>query len=264
MSDHLVRNPNFRGTAAILGWRSLHNFFTSPALVIPALLFPLFFFTAFAGGLSGVSNVPGFNYPNGYTAFQFGFVLMQASAFGGVFTGFGIARDFESGFARRIMLATPNRSALLAGYVISAVVRAVVIGAMLFAIGLLVGMQVSSSFGELILLIGLALLMNLAAVLWASGIAFRFRSIQAGPLMQVPVFMILFLTPVYVPVNLLSGWIHTVARLNPVTAVVEAARSLIAAAPEYVALAYVSMSAVGCLLLYWSISGLRKAEAAGG
>lgn len=264
MSAHMERHATFKGSAAILAWRSLHNFFTNPALIIPALLFPLFFFTAFAGGLSGVQNVPGFDYPNGYTAFQFAFVLMQASAFGGVFTGFGIARDFESGFARRIMLATPNRSAILAGYVISALARAVVIGAMLFVIGLAVGMDVSSSLVELVALIGLALLMNLAAVLWASGIAFRFRSIQAGPLMQVPVFMILFLTPVYVPLNLLTGWIHTVAKLNPVTAVVEAARSLIAAAPEYVLLAYGAMSLVGLLLLYWSVSGLRSAEAAGG
>ena len=31
-----------------VAWRNLHNFFSNPALVIPALLFPLFFFIAFA------------------------------------------------------------------------------------------------------------------------------------------------------------------------------------------------------------------------
>ena len=54
----------------------------------------LFFFAAFAGGLSAVGNVPGFDFPSGYTAFQFVFVLLQSAAFGGVFTGFAIARDF--------------------------------------------------------------------------------------------------------------------------------------------------------------------------
>ena len=53
----------------------------------PSLIFPLFFFVAFAGGLSSVGDVPGFDFPSGYTAFQFVFVLLQASAFGGVFTG---------------------------------------------------------------------------------------------------------------------------------------------------------------------------------
>ena len=110
MSAHIERHSTFWGTARILGWRNLHNFFTNPSLIIPALLFPLFFFTAFAGGLSQVSEVPGFDYPLGYTAFQFVFVLLQSAAFGGVFTGFGVARDFESGFARRLLLASPNRS----------------------------------------------------------------------------------------------------------------------------------------------------------
>ena len=60
--------------------------------------------------------MPGFDFPSGYTAFQFVFVLLQASAFGGVFTGFGIASDFENGFAQRMMLAAPNRLGILAGY----------------------------------------------------------------------------------------------------------------------------------------------------
>ena len=47
-------------------------------------------------------RVPGFDYPGGYTAFQFVFVLLQSAAFGGVFTGFGIAPDFEYGFSRRL------------------------------------------------------------------------------------------------------------------------------------------------------------------
>ena len=80
-----------------MAWRTLKNVFTNPSLLFPSLAFPLFFFTAFAGGLSQVANVPGFDYPPGYTAFQFCFVLLQSAAFGGVFTGFGIARDFEYG-----------------------------------------------------------------------------------------------------------------------------------------------------------------------
>ena len=64
-------------------------------------MFPLFFLISFAGGLSSVAKAPGFDYPAGYTAFQFGFVGLQASAFGGVFQGFAIAAMFESGFGRR-------------------------------------------------------------------------------------------------------------------------------------------------------------------
>ncbi len=110
-------------------------------------MFPMFFFTAFAGGLSSVANTPGFDFPSGYTAFQFVFVLLQASAFGGVFTGFAIARDFESGFGRRLMLAAPNRVAILAGYAIAALGRAVFIWVILTAVALATGMQVGGSRG---------------------------------------------------------------------------------------------------------------------
>jgi ABC-2 type transport system permease protein len=102
------------------------------------------------------------------------------------------------------------------------------------------------------------------ALCWAAGIATRFRSLQAGPLMQMPVFLILFFAPVYVPLTLLSGWIHAVATFNPVTYLLEAGRSLVSGAPEYVAIAFGSAF---CLLLafsVWALLGMRKAEAAGG
>ena len=114
----------FLDVAYAVAWRSTRRFLKNPNLLLPTLIFPLFFFTAFAGGLSNIGNVPGFDFPAGYTAFKFVFVLLQASAFGGVFTGFGIATNFENGFARRLMLAAPNRLGIIAGYAIAAVTRA--------------------------------------------------------------------------------------------------------------------------------------------
>ncbi len=250
--------------ALAVAWRSMHNFFLNPALVIPALLFPLFFFTAFAGGLSSVAEAPGFNFPDGYTAFQFVFVLLQASAFGGVFTGFGIARDFERGFGRRLMLAAPNRSAIIVGYAIAALGRAVFVWILLTAIALAVGMKVGGSGIDLVGLYLLAAIMSVAAVLWAAGIALRFRSLQAGPLMQTPVFLILFLAPVYVPIDLLNGWVKSVANVNPITAIVEGGRDLISGAPIDVLLAYGAGLGMIVLFSVWAFTGLRSAEAAGG
>jgi ABC-2 type transport system permease protein len=256
-----VSAGGFRSVALAVAWRNLHNFFTNPALFLPALIFPLFFFTAFAGGLSRVGQAPGFDFPEGYTAFQFVFVLLQASAFGGIFTGFAMARDFESGFGRRIMLAAPQRTAILAGYALSAATRAVTIWTILTGIALLAGMAVGGDGVDLAGLYGLALLVNVAALLWAAGIALRFRSIQAGPLMQTPTFLILFLAPVYVPLDLLQGWIHTVASANPITALLEAGRGFIAGEPTVVGLAFGAALGLVALFLVWALRGLRKAEA---
>ena len=249
--------------ARAVAWRTLHNVFTNPSLFVPGLLFPLFFFTAFAGGLSRIAQAPGFDYPQGYTAFQFVFVLLQTAVFGGVFTGFGIARDFESGFARRLLLAAPHRTGIVLGYAIAALGRWFATAAVLTAVALAVGMKVGGSGIDLFGLYALAMIMNAAAVLWASGVAMRLRTMQAGPVMQMPVFLVLFFAPVYVPLSLLVGWIHAVAVANPVTRVVEAGRGFLAGSPTEVAAAFGAAAGLALLFSLWALRGLRRAEAAG-
>ena len=247
-----------------IAWRSIHNLLTNPAFLVPSLLFPTFFFVAFAGGLSRVADVPGFDFHDGYTAFQFVFVLFQASAFGGVFTGFGIARDWESGFGRRLMLAAPRREAILLGYAVAAIGRALITIAYIACLAFLIaGMSVSGSVGDLGGLLLLALLTNIAASMWAAGIALRFRSLQASPLMQLPVFLVLFLAPVYLPLSLLNGWIHGVATFNPATALLEAGRGLISGTHDHTLLAFAAAATLVLLLTAWGLRGMRSAERAG-
>jgi ABC-2 type transport system permease protein len=246
-----------------VAWRTLHNAFTTPSLLVPSLLFPLFFFTAFAGGLSRIDNVPGFDFPQGYTAFQFVFVLLQSAVFGGVFTGFGIARDFESGFARRLLLAAPHRTGIVFGYALAALGRWAATGTILTVIAFAVGMNVGGNGVDLVGLYALAVIMNFAGVLWACGVAMRLRTMQAGPVMQFPVFLALFFAPVYVPLSLLAGWIHAVAVVNPVTRVLEAGRGFVAGSPTEVAAAFGAAVALALAFSVWAVRGLRKAEAAG-
>jgi ABC-2 type transport system permease protein len=245
-----------------VAYRGLKKIVTNPQLLIPSLVFPLFFFTAFAGGLSSVGDVPGFDFPSGYTAFQFVFVLLQAAAFGGVFTGFGIAADFQNGFARRMLLAAPNRLGILFGYLGAAMARAVTVGILLFAVALATGMQVGGDGVDLFGLIVLALLVNLIAAMWAGGVALRLRTVQAGAIMQLPVFIVLFLAPVYVPLSLLQGWIHAVAKVNPFTALIEGGRDLISGQTFHPALVYGIAVALALAFTAWGIRGMRAAERA--
>jgi len=249
--------------ASGVAWRTLKVVFTNPSLFFPSLIFPLFFFTAFAGGLSQVAQVPGFDFEPGYTAFQFCFVLIQSAAFGGVFTGFGIARDFEYGFARRLLLAAPNRTGIVLGYVIAALARWAVTATVLTVVALLAGMNVFGGAVDVFGMYSLALLINIAGLLWASGVAMRFRTMQAGPVMQMPVFLTLFFAPVYVPLGLLDGWIEALATVNPLTYVLEAVRGMLAGDEVHVLLAF--GLAVGLIggFAFWALRGLRSAEAAG-
>jgi ABC-2 type transport system permease protein len=250
--------------AFAVGWRMLHNNFTTPSLLLPGLAFPLFFFVAFAGGLSRVNDVPGFQFPVGYTAFQFVFVLLQSAAFAGVFTGFGIVRDFETGFARRLMLAAPDRRGILLGYALGALGRWSVTATVLTVVAIAAGMQVGGDGVDIFALYALAVLVNACGLLWSAGIAMRLRTMQAAPLMQLPIFLSLFFAPVFVPVALLADWLEFIAQLNPVTLLLGAGRSLIAGAPEHVGYAFAVAALLVALFSIWAVRGVRSAEAAGG
>ncbi len=250
----------FASVARAVLRRNLIHAFKNPAFLIPSIVFPLVFLTANAGGLSSVGKVPGFDWTLGYTAFQFVFVFLQAAAFGGVFTGFAIAADFETGFGRRLLLAAPRREGLIAGYVGAALIRFAVTGTVVTVAALLAGMRVAGSPAQLLGLLSLALLVTTAATLWGAGIALRLQSLQAGPLMQIPVFLILFLAPVFVPRDLLSGWIRTVSSYNPLTAVVEASRGFLSGHPDAIGLAYLAALGMTALFAAWALRGLRRAE----
>jgi ABC-2 type transport system permease protein len=255
-------NAGFWSVARAVAWRNIHNFFRNPAVALPALLFPLFFFTAFAGGLSRVDQVPGFDYAEGYTTFVYGFVLLQASTFGGIFTGFSVARDFESGFSRRLLLAAAQRGGIVAGYWLAALARAVFTVTVITAVALIAGMKVDANAVDLAGLYTLAVLVNAAAMLFGTGIAMRLRTMQAGPAMQVPAFLLLFLAPVWVPYDLLTGWVQAAASVNPVTLVLETVRGFLAGDPADVLPAFGVAALLVGLTVLWARGGLHSAERA--
>jgi ABC-2 type transport system permease protein len=251
---------SFVSATRAVAWRNIHNWATNPALIVPGLLFPLFFFTAFAGGLSRVDSVPGFDYEAGYTTFVYGFVLLQAATFGGVFSAFSIARDFESGFSRRLMLGAANRGGIVAGYWIAALVRAATNIAVITVVALLVGLEVDGNGIDVAGLYTLAFLMNATALLFGTGVAMRLRTMQAGPAIQTPAFLLLFLAPVWVPYDLLTGWVQAAASVNPVTLVLEAGRGFLTGDPTKVLPAFSVVALLVAVSVLWAHGGLRSAE----
>jgi ABC-type multidrug transport system permease subunit len=254
---------SFISVAYGVALRNLRRTLKSPPLWMPALLFPLLLFAAFAGGLSALGNTPNFGYPN-YTTFQFVYVLMQSAAVAGMMTGLAISEDFESGFAKRMMLSTRSRAPMVVGYVMSALIREKLIAAILFGVGLLAGMEVSGTPVQIAGVVALTLGFNLVIALWSVGYSLRTRSVKAGAGLQIPILILMFLVPVYTTRELLADWVQAIADYNPVTAFMEANRGLMVGEPVSVALAFGLVAAFCLVLMFWVAGGLRSAEAAGG
>jgi ABC-2 type transport system permease protein len=122
------------------------------------------------------------------------------------------------------------------------------------------GLSIDGGFVDLAGLYTLAVLVNAAAMLFASGVAMRLRTMQAGPAMQVPAFLVLFLAPVWVPYDLLTGWVQAAASVNPVTLVLEAGRGFLSGDPTEVLPAFGVALLIAALTVLWARGGLRSAE----
>lgn len=255
----------FLDVTRAVAYRNVRNFLSRPVVSLIPMVMPLMFFATFAGGFSRLGDVGGFgqSFSGNYTSFQFVFVWLQGSAFQGMFSGFGVARDYESGFARRLMLAAPNRFGILAGYLTSALLRSTVGAAIVFTVGRLAGARFSRGVFDIAALVAAGFALTLITSLWASGVALRFRSIQAGPLMQMPIFVLIFLAPVFVPLAALKGWIKATARVNPFTVFMEQGRNLLSGRDPEVLLVLGLAAGVLMLLSTWAYRGLRSAERAG-
>ncbi|HEV3055336.1 MAG TPA: ABC transporter permease, partial [Solirubrobacteraceae bacterium] len=155
------------------------------------------------------------------------------------------------------------RSGIIAGYALGALLRWALTGTVVTVAALIAGMNVYGNGVQLVGLIGLGVVLNMVAALWACGVAMFLRTEQAGALIQMPVFVLLFLAPVYVPITLLTGWIHAVANVNPVTAVLEAGRGLLAGSPIKVGIAFAALAAGVAVMTLFSRRGLASAERAG-
>ncbi|MFE9441189.1 ABC transporter permease [Streptomyces sp. NPDC006602] len=243
--------------------RNLRAAFTTPSLFLPPVAAPLVFFVAFAGGLSVLAGQQGFDFHDGYTAFEYVFVALQGAVFTGIFSGLALARDFETGVARRFLLSARNQQAVVWGYVLTAMGRAPVVTVILYALGAAAGMRVSAGPVELLLFFVMSELLAAAGALWSCGIALRFRTMQAAPLAQLVAFLLVYLAPVFAPVALLAPWLRAVARVNPFTVLLESGRGLIQGEGVRLAASGACLAVLLLLLQLWAVFGLRRARAAG-
>ena len=202
--------------------RSANEILRVPGAAIPGVLAPTIFFLGLTAVFGNLTQLSGFT-TDTYQSFIIPVSLMQGAGFTGAATGVNLARDIEQGWFDRLISAPAPRPVLLAGLVFSASLRALVPATVLLTVGFAFGVDWPGLDGLAIALL-MVLGMGTAAALWGVTLALRYKSQAAAPLMQAGMFVLIFITTAYAPLELLTGWLQDIARLNPVTQIVEAAR----------------------------------------
>lgn len=206
----------------ILAWRALILVRRMPAVFIPSLVMPLFILVATSGAFHGISAMP--IGTGSYLAFTLPFATIMGAGFAGINAGMTLARDIEGGFVDRLISSPAPRLSLVAGPFTAAAVRSLFTTTVVFAAGWIGQLALPGVAGTIGVYL-MAACFAMATACWSMGVALRARTVQAAPMMQLVVFILVFTSVAYAPRDLQTGWLRTVSDWNPVTRILEFSRS---------------------------------------
>ena len=214
-------------SAWALGRRALREAARAPDAIIPTLFIPLFFLVVNTGQAAEIfpSKSTPFLNGQGYGAFQLPSTLLLAGSFGTA--ALFLVEEIEGGYFDKLRAAPVPRSSIVLGRLIAEAVKGVLIAVLIMLVSLPFGIHVESGVLGFVLLVLLTALWSVVFVGFLQLIALKTRSAAATNSGSLIFFPLLFLTPGFVPRDMLTRPMEVAASLNPVTYVMEALRSLI-------------------------------------
>ncbi len=195
----------------------------TPEALFFTTLQPIMFTLLFTYVFGGAIHVPGGH----YIQFLMPGIFVQTVIFGAMSSSAGLAEDLHKGIIERFRALPMSRSAVLAGRTTSDLVRNVFVVALITIVGYAVGFRIGTNF--LLFICGALVILFFAyALSWGFAyIGLSAPNAETAQVMVFPlIFPLLFASSAFVPVASMPGWLQAFAEHQPVTQVVDAARSL--------------------------------------
>jgi ABC-2 type transport system permease protein len=262
--EEALAPPAWRTNLATIGAlmaRSKNELLRVPGAAIPGVLAPTIFFLGLNGVFGALTQLNGFT-TGSYESYIVPVSMLQGAGFTGAAAGVNLARDIEQGWVDRLLVSPAPRWVLLAGTVLAASARALIPATFVLAIAFVLGAQWPGLDGLLVAYLMVAAMAAVAAC-WGSGLALRFKSQSAAPLMQSATMALVLMTTAYAPLLLLQPWMRSVAEVNPATEVIEAARQGFVGGVSWAGTwpGIVALAGLLALLGAWALREMRRTAA---
>lgn len=233
----VLEQPSYHNTSAatsgllteiaLLTWRNLVTIFRTPQAIIPPLIISVFFLVIYESTLGEAAGfLPGLS-DNSYLGFILPLSIVSASLSGSGIAAQNLVRDIENGYFDKLLLTPVSRSALLLGPIIAGAAILGLQSAIVIGVALLMGLDSATGLPGLLTVVGLGVLLGLGFAGFTVSAALGSGSAAVTQAASFLFFPLTFLTASFVPLDLLSGWLATAARINPITYVLEAMRSVL-------------------------------------
>jgi ABC-2 type transport system permease protein len=246
----------------VLTGRSLRAIIRDPRLIVFNLLQPLVMLTLFSQVFSSLAHTPGFPAGVSYINYLLPAILVTTGIGSALQSGVGLVTDMKNGVLARFRSLPIRLSSVLIARSLADLVRSAVqlLFMVLFA-SVLFGFSPAGGLTGVTaaLLLGLVVSWGLAWVFLA--IACWMRSAEAMQSVGfLAMFPLMFASSAYVPIGGLPGWLQVIAKVNPLTYAVDAARNLALAMPvgTGVLSALVASLVLAAVGVAFAIPGFRR------
>jgi ABC-2 type transport system permease protein len=212
------------GPAVALARRALRNQFRRPQFLAPMLIFPSLLLAVNSGGLHRATELPGFPHVHGFLDFQLAAAMSQSLLLGGVTAGIATALEIEGGFFDRLVASPIPRLAIIFGRLGAVAVIAVLQISYFLAVGLIFGARIEGGVPGALIVVGIGVVAGTGFAAIGMILALRARSASLVQGIFPLVFVILFMSSAFFPIDLLSHPADWVARYNPLSYVADGLR----------------------------------------
>jgi ABC-2 type transport system permease protein len=247
-------------TAWVLGQRALREAWRTPEALVPTLFIPLFFLVVNVGQAGKIfpAESTEFLKGQGYGAFQLPASLLLAASFGTA--ALFLVEDIEGGYFDKLRATPIPRTSIVLGRLIAELAKGLLIATLIVLLGLVFGITIASGVVGFVLLVVLTAVWSAVFVGFMQLIALKTRSAAATNSGGLVFFPLLFLTPNFVPRDMLTRPMEIAASINRVTYVMEGLRSLILEDLEWSAIlpAFAVAGVLGALMLALNVRMIRR------
>lgn len=196
-----------------------------PTELVSRAIQPILWLGIFGEALSKVRAIP----TPGLTYLQFiaPGILTQSVVFIAIFYGLYVIMDRDTGVLQKLLVTPTPRLALVWGKMIAAGIRGLCQGFIVFVFALVIGIRLRMTIGSVagvfvIIMLGAGFFTGLSMII-ASIVKTRERFMGIGQVITLPLF---FASNAIYPISIMPGWLQTVARVNPLSYMVDGLRSL--------------------------------------
>lgn len=214
-----------RGHLLALARRALVGLTRNPTQIIPSISFPLIFLGLTSASLQRSTELPGFPPVDSFAQFAVTASVVQGVLFGAVHAGSAMASDIETGFFDRLITAPISRHAIVGGRLAGAAVLGAAQALFFLGVVAIFGTRPEGGWAAVGLIVLAAGLLAAGVGALVTSLGLKTGSSEAVQGMFPLVFASLFLSSAFFPRNLMTGWFHTAASLNPLSHVIEGLRA---------------------------------------